>query len=1086
MKNTNKLILIFLKKVLFLRIKAVVLLTFLIVCSDIISAQTSEVPWMEGSWGVRLIIRGGEDLDTFVTNGYDYVEEARRIVRDYPTMGHVITNFTNNANGSLFLLRENPDIPGLANQLHPRFFPSIENEQIILDVIQVFKDAGIKVILYMKHRPGMGDGTTAQINSWNNYTGGTNNFQYFEEICAGFAKRFDGLIDGYWIDNFGGANTTIPAKTSFVNALLDAHTIQKPVIATNWKKSYFSGIQVDSDGPGERDPDNYQIIKYQANDIWSDYTHGHVTSIGGQKAPSNSFGYDEFTLPDFEVSGVSVSSESGKTLVKHMFAPIRRRWSQYTEPLYYEEDQAYRFVKRITDAGGAITFSTTIGPGGIGPADEIRVLKHVDAQLAANADYVPYVRPAGAFLVGETTPNYNQVIDFKEIDNKQVGDPDFFPFAYASSGASVTLTSSNTSVATIVNGNIRIQGEGTTNITASQGGNSTFAAAPNVVRQLTVTSGGTGGTTNLALNGTATQSTTLAGAVASRANDGDTNGNFGGNSVSAAEGPNAWWEVDLGDNYEIDDINVFNRTNNCCSSRLSDFTVSVINSGGTTTFTQTITTAPNPSVTLDAGGVTGQVVRIQSNLTTTLNLAEVEVYGSESSKLDQTITFNLPAKQLGDADFDPATASSGYNISYTSSNTNVATIVNGNIRIVGVGTSEITASQAGNVVYNPAPSVTRTLVVTDGNTGGTTNLALNGTATQSTTLGGAEASRAIDGDTNGNFSGGSISAAEGPNAWWEVDLGGNYNIDDINVFNRTNNCCSSRLSDFTVSVINSSGTTTYTQTITTAPNPSVTLDAGGAVGQVVRIQSNLTTTLNLAEVEVYGSQSNTNNTITIQENTTGFCDVDGVIQSADAGYTGSGYANTSNALGRAIDWEIDGTAGSYTFVWRYLVGSARTADLIVDGTTVATGISFVNTQGGWLTAEATVGLGAGVKSVILSSTSSTGLAKIDYLEVTGPNVVASACASSSLKTSLDLKAPDTDTEDILHFYPNPTTDILHVEVNGSNDAQLDIINSSGQNVISKHMGNGRTSVDMTRLPLGLYILKVTDQKQVRTKKIIKK
>ncbi|KQC28678.1 discoidin domain-containing protein [Flagellimonas eckloniae] len=595
-----------------------------------------------------------------------------------------------------------------------------------------------------------------------------------------------------------------------------------------------------------------------------------------------------------------------------------------------------------------------------------------------------------------------------------------------------------------------------------------------------------GGTTNLALNGTATQSTTLAGAVASRANDGDTNGNFGGNSVSAAEGPNAWWEVDLGDNYEIDDINVFNRTNNCCSSRLSDFTVSVINSGGTTTFTQTITTAPNPSVTLDAGGVTGQVVRIQSNLTTTLNLAEVEVYGSESSKLDQTITFNLPAKQLGDADFDPATASSGYNISYTSSNTNVATIVNGNIRIVGVGTSEITASQAGNVVYNPAPSVTRTLVVTDGNTGGTTNLALNGTATQSTTLGGAEASRAIDGDTNGNFSGGSISAAEGPNAWWEVDLGGNYNIDDINVFNRTNNCCSSRLSDFTVSVINSSGTTTYTQTITTAPNPSVTLDAGGAVGQVVRIQSNLTTTLNLAEVEVYGSQSNTNNTITIQENTTGFCDVDGVIQSADAGYTGSGYANTSNALGRAIDWEIDGTAGSYTFVWRYLVGSARTADLIVDGTTVATGISFVNTQGGWLTAEATVGLGAGVKSVILSSTSSTGLAKIDYLEVTGPNVVASACASSSLKTSLDLKAPDTDTEDILHFYPNPTTDILHVEVNGSNDAQLDIINSSGQNVISKHMGNGRTSVDMTRLPLGLYILKVTDQKQVRTKKIIKK
>ncbi len=1092
MKDFKRLVPFFFKNRLFSKMKTVVLLTFLMLCSDIISAQTSEVPWMEGSWGVRLIIRGGKDLDTFVTNGYDYVEAARRIVRDYPTIGHVMTNFTNNANSSLFLLRENPDIPNLASQLHERFFPSIENEQIIFDVIQVFKDAGIKVILYINHQPSMEDGTTAQINSWNNYTGGTNKFQYFEDICVGFAKRFDGLIDGYWIDNFGGLAESIPVKDRFINALLAAHTIQKPVIATNWKKSYFSGITVDSDGPDERDPDNYKVIKYQANDMWSDYTHGHVTSIGGQNAPSNSFGYDEFTLPDFDISGVTVSAESGKTQVKHMFVPIRRRWSVNNPiidyPIMYDNDQAYRFVKRITDAGGAITFSTTITDGGLPMPDENAVLKHVNAQMEANADYVPYVRPAGAFLVGETTPNYNQVIDFHKIDNKQVGDPDFFPFAYASSGAPVTLTSSNTSVATIVNGNIRIQGEGTTNITASQGGNSTFAAASSVVRQLTVTSGGTGGTTNLAYNAPATQSTTLGDAVASRANDGDTNGNFGGDSVSAAGGPNAWWEVDLEGSYSIDDIVIFNRTNNCCKARLSDFTVSVINSSGTTTFTQTITTAPNPSVTIDAGGAIGEVVRIQSNLTETLNLAEVEVYGSESSKLDQTITFNLPAKQLGDADFDPATASSGYNISYTSSNTSVATIVNGNIRIVGVGTSEITASQAGNVIYNPAPSVTRTLVVTDGNTGGTTNLAYNAPATQSTTLGDAVASRANDGDTNGNFGGDSVSAAGGPNAWWEVDLEGSYSIDDIVIFNRTNNCCKARLSDFTVSVINSSGTTTFTQTITTAPNPSVTIDAGGAVGEVVRIQSNLTETLNLAEVEVYGSVSNTNNTITIQENTTGFCDVDGVIQSADAGYTGSGYANTSNALGRAIDWEIDGAAGSYTFVWRYLVGSARTADLIVNGTTEASGISFVNTQGSWFTAEATVSLGAGVKSIILSSTSSTGLAKIDYVEVTGPNVAVSGCTNSSKtsseKTTLDVEASDAD--GVLYAFPNPVTDIVNIKISGSKGAKLDIMNNLGQHVFTQDLKGSSTAVDLSDLSSGIYILRVTGEKQVQTKKIIKK
>ncbi|MDW5290823.1 T9SS type A sorting domain-containing protein [Formosa sp. PL04] len=132
------------------------------------------------------------------------------------------------------------------------------------------------------------------------------------------------------------------------------------------------------------------------------------------------------------------------------------------------------------------------------------------------------------------------------------------------------------------------------------------------------------------------------------------------------------------------------------------------------------------------------------------------------------------------------------------------------------------------------------------------NLALNGTATQSTTLSSAAASRANDNNTNGIFTSGSVTASQGPDAWWEVELDGSYNISDINIFNRTD-CCSERLADFTVSVINSNGTTTFSKTITTTPNPSVTLDAGGALGNTIRVQSNLTTALNLAEVQVFGS-----------------------------------------------------------------------------------------------------------------------------------------------------------------------------------------------------------------------------------------
>lgn len=73
----------------------------------------------------------------------------------------------------------------------------------------------------------------------------------------------------------------------------------------------------------------------------------------------------------------------------------------------------------------------------------------------------------------------------------------------------------------------------------------------------------------------------------------------------------------------------------------------------------------------------------------------------------------LPVKVLGDADFEPGAISnvSAFPVTYTSSNPGVATIINGKIHIVGIGTAVITASQAGNTVYIAATPVSRTLTV---------------------------------------------------------------------------------------------------------------------------------------------------------------------------------------------------------------------------------------------------------------------------------------------------------------------------------------------------------------------------------------
>ena len=83
------------------------------------------------------------------------------------------------------------------------------------------------------------------------------------------------------------------------------------------------------------------------------------------------------------------------------------------------------------------------------------------------------------------------------------------------------------------------------------------------------------------------------------------------------------------------------------------------------------------------------------------------------AKADQTITFEAPSTKLvGSGSFAlGATANSGLAVTYVSATPAVATIAGGNASPVGIGSSIITASQAGSANYNAAPNVTRTLTV---------------------------------------------------------------------------------------------------------------------------------------------------------------------------------------------------------------------------------------------------------------------------------------------------------------------------------------------------------------------------------------
>ena len=82
------------------------------------------------------------------------------------------------------------------------------------------------------------------------------------------------------------------------------------------------------------------------------------------------------------------------------------------------------------------------------------------------------------------------------------------------------------------------------------------------------------------------------------------------------------------------------------------------------------------------------------------------------------------------------------------------------------------------------------------------NLARQGTATQNATTHGGAASRAIDGNKNPAFGGGgqTHTPEDGPNPWWELDLGAEYPIEQIVIYNRADGL-ESRLKGFTLKVL---------------------------------------------------------------------------------------------------------------------------------------------------------------------------------------------------------------------------------------------------------------------------------------------
>ncbi|HEY8474715.1 MAG TPA: carbohydrate-binding protein [Natronosporangium sp.] len=112
---------------------------------------------------------------------------------------------------------------------------------------------------------------------------------------------------------------------------------------------------------------------------------------------------------------------------------------------------------------------------------------------------------------------------------------------------------------------------------------------------------------------------------------------------------------------------------------------------------------------------------------------------------------------------------------------------------------------------------------------------------------------------------------------------------------------------------------------------------------------------------------------------------DGTIDSNHAGFSGSGFCNSDNEVGAAVQFSVSASAaGSATVTVRYANGTTanRPADVVVNGAVAQPAVGFGPTGAwtNWVTTTVPVPVPAGGSTIRLVATTSAGLANIDYLE----------------------------------------------------------------------------------------------------------
>ncbi|MEH0152561.1 MBG domain-containing protein [Limibacter armeniacum] len=236
-------------------------------------------------------------------------------------------------------------------------------------------------------------------------------------------------------------------------------------------------ITADASGKTYGDPDPTFTYQVTAGSLISgDSFSGTLSRVTGEDTGTYAFSQGTVTAGDnYVMTFVSDNLTIAQRAIE-VTADDQLKMTGHDDP-----------VLTYTLSSGALQFSDMLSGNLIRESGEaIGSYAINQGTVTAGANYDLTFVP-GTMIITDLIP---QIITFEPLADVQYGDVPFTLSATGGdSGNQVTFTSSNESVATVEGNTVTIHGVGTVNITASQSGNDTYAAALNVTRTLTVTVG---------------------------------------------------------------------------------------------------------------------------------------------------------------------------------------------------------------------------------------------------------------------------------------------------------------------------------------------------------------------------------------------------------------------------------------------------------------------------------------------------------------------------------------------------------------------------------------------------------------------